>query len=68
MSWNKLEFLGIPRTLGIQFARAKVKCHNFYHLGQKVLRILHLLTNRTPTLQICYHYGPSTRPTLVKVV
>ena len=22
MSWNKLEFLGIPRTLGIHFARA----------------------------------------------
>ena len=21
MSWNKLEFLGIPRTLGIHFAR-----------------------------------------------
>ena len=23
MSWNKLEFLGIPRTLGIHFARVK---------------------------------------------
>jgi len=22
MSWNKLEFLGIPRTLGIHFTRA----------------------------------------------
>ena len=33
MSWNKLEFLGIPRTLGIHFARVistQILQYNFF--------------------------------------
>ena len=39
-----------------------------YNLGQKVLRILHFLTQRTAIPQIWYHYGPSPHPNLVNVV
>ena len=34
----------------------------------KSVRILHLLTHRTPIPRIWYHYGPSPRPTMVKFV
>ena len=39
-----------------------------YNLGQKVLRILHFLTQRIAIPQIWYHYGPSPHPSLVNVV
>ena len=39
-----------------------------YNLGQKVLRILHFLTHKTPIPRIWYRYGLFPRPTLVKGV
>ena len=39
-----------------------------YNLGQKVLRILHFLTHKTPIPRIWYRYDLFPRPTLVKVV
>lgn len=39
-----------------------------YNLGQKVFRILHILTYRMPIPWIWYHCGPSPCPILVKVV
>ena len=39
-----------------------------YNLGQKVLKILHFLSNRTPVPQIWYHSDPSPCPTQVNVV
>ena len=41
---------------------------NLQYLGQKVLKILHFLTNRMLILIIWYHYGPSPSTTLVNVV
>ena len=39
-----------------------------YNLGQKVLRILHFLTHRTPILRIWYHYDPCLYFILVNLV
>ena len=43
-------------------------CVTTHYPGQKVLRILHFLTHQMLIPWIWYHCGPSTCPTLVKVV
>ena len=40
--------------------RLSVKPWCYCNLGQKVLRILHFLTHRTPIPRIWYRYGPSS--------
>ena len=40
------------------------KITDSFNLGQKVLRILHFLTHRTPTLRIWHHGDPFPHPSL----
>ena len=54
---------GKPKT-----ARGSMRLLVGYNLGQKVLRILHILAHKTPIPRIWYPYGLFSRPTLVKVV
>ena len=56
-------------TCGAQkFKIIKIQNNKSYILGQKVLRILHCLTHRTPTLRIWHHGDPFPHPSLVNVV